>query len=218
MNNKLLKKLQIKPGHTVCVCNPPVDFDEIIGEVPAEITIAKDTPSFNALLIFAVTKADMVAAIEAKRAQLLEQTICWIIYPKTRSKIASDLNLMQSWEELKTHQLAPCASAAINEVWTAIRIKPEAASRRSGLGNAEIRNNEYGEFIDVTNKIVTLPPDIVVVLQPYPEAKLFLDQLSYTNRKEYVLWILSAKQEKTKASRLEKMVNLLLSNKKNPSS
>jgi uncharacterized protein YdeI (YjbR/CyaY-like superfamily) len=50
-----------------------------------------------------------------------------------------------------------------------------------------------------------------------PQALAHLEKLSYTNKKEYVLWILSAKQEQTRHIRLEKMVALLLAGKKNPS-
>jgi len=45
----------------------------------------------------------------------------------------------------------------------------------------------------------------------------FYDGLSYSNKKEYVLWILTAKQAQTKADRLDKLVTKLLAGKKNPS-
>jgi uncharacterized protein YdeI (YjbR/CyaY-like superfamily) len=45
----------------------------------------------------------------------------------------------------------------------------------------------------------------------------FYQQLSYSNKKEYVLWILTAKQEKTRDERLVKLVEKLNVGKKNPS-
>jgi uncharacterized protein YdeI (YjbR/CyaY-like superfamily) len=48
-------------------------------------------------------------------------------------------------------------------------------------------------------------------------AMAFYESLSFSNKKEYVVWILSAKQEKTKTERLEKLVEKLLTGKKNPS-
>jgi uncharacterized protein YdeI (YjbR/CyaY-like superfamily) len=44
----------------------------------------------------------------------------------------------------------------------------------------------------------------------------FYEELSYTNKKEYVLWILTAKQEKTRQDRITKMVQKLLEGMKNP--
>jgi hypothetical protein len=217
MENKLLKKLQIKPGFKIAVINAPANLGEIIGDIPQEITLSAELDSYNALLLFAINKVDMVTALTSESSKINNQTIFWIIYPKVKTNLAGDLNLMQSWDELKNYQLTPCASAAINEIWTAIRVKPESATKRSGVGNAEIKNNEYGEFIDVENRIITIPPIILETLANHSTALANLEKLSYTNKKEYVLWILSAKQEQTKTTRLEKMVTLLLAGKKNPS-
>src|SRR5260221_562409 len=42
-------------------------------------------------------------------------------------------------------------------------------------------------------------------------------ELSYSNKKEYLLWILTAKQEKTRNERLGKLTEKLVAGKKNPS-
>jgi len=44
----------------------------------------------------------------------------------------------------------------------------------------------------------------------------FYQGLSYSNKKEYLGWILSAKQEKTRGERLIKTVEKLSEGKKNP--
>jgi len=214
----LLKKLQIKPGFKVKITNAPVNFNEIIGEQPNAIEFSfKEIKDFDALLIFAITKADLNAALQDGGKLLNSKTICWIFYPKAKTKLASDLNLMQSWEDLKQYELTPCGSAAVNEIWTALRIKPVGEMKRSGLGNAEIQTSDYGEFIDVKNKVVTLPPAIETALSADEQAFSTYNKLAYSHKKEYVLWVLSAKQEKTKLDRIEKMVEKLSAGKKNPS-
>jgi len=45
----------------------------------------------------------------------------------------------------------------------------------------------------------------------------YFNSLAYSHKKEYVLWILIAKQDKTRQARLEKTVNMLSLGKKNPS-
>jgi hypothetical protein len=107
MDNKLLKKLQIKTGFNVTVINAPTNLDEIIGDIPQEITFSTNLNNYNALLLFAINKADMIAALSSENNKITDQTIFWIVYPKTKTKIAGDLNLMQSWEELKNYQLTP---------------------------------------------------------------------------------------------------------------
>jgi hypothetical protein len=217
MENLLLKKLQVKPGFKVDVFNAPADFKSIIGTVPVDISITYETANAtDALLIFAITKADMKTVLDLVYLQIDLKLICWIIYPKSKSKLASDLNLMKSWDDLKLYNLTPCASAAINETWTALRIKPNEAKKKSGLGNTEIKVGAYGEFIDVANKKVTLPPEVKAELSKIPQALRNFEKLAYSHQKEYVLWILSAKQEKTRLSRLEKMLEMLSNGKKNP--
>jgi hypothetical protein len=218
MENLLLKKLQIKSGFCVNVINTPVNFTDIIGSAPMDVRFSFDqSKGMNALLIFAITKQDMIDALKAEINLIDEKLICWILYPKAKSKLAGDLNLMQSWDELKSFNLTPCASAAIDETWTALRIKPESATKRSGQGNAEIKQSDFGNYIDVSNRIITLPEDLKIALTKNSNALSFYEQLSYSNRKEYVLWVLTAKQEKTRLERIEKTVEKLASAKKNPS-
>ena len=125
--------------------------------------------------------------------------------------------MMGNWDELSKHGLRVVTSISVNETWTALRFKPEEETKLSDARNANIRNNEYSNFIDVDNKQIILPPDIAEALHDKSQAMAFYQQLSYSNKKEYVLWILTAKQEKTRNERLIKLVEKLLERKKNPS-
>lgn len=216
MESTLLKKLQIKSGFKVSIVNAPENFTSIISAIPSDIEFSFDSKiSFDALLIFAISKADLIAALKQETIGI--KTVCWIFYPKAKSKLASDLNLMQNWEDLKTFNLTPCGSAAIDDTWTALRIKPTSELKRSGLGNTEIAQNDFGNYIDVANKIINLPEDLEIELKKKSSAFDFYQGLSYSNRKEYVLWVLSAKQEKTRVERIVKTIEKLSAGKKNPS-
>jgi hypothetical protein len=218
MENSFLKKLQIKPGFKVSVINAPENAAEIFGEISSNIEFSYETKQHNeAYLIFAITKADLFATLKAIEQSIGDKTIVWIFYPKAKTTLAADLNLMQSWDDLVKLNLAPCGSAAVNEIWTGIRIKTAASQKKSGVGNAEIANNEYGKYIDVANKIVILPEDLKAALAAHPMALAYYQQLAYSHKKEYVLWIVTAKQEKTRTDRINKMIEKLLYKKKNPS-
>lgn len=129
MENVLLKKLQIKPGFKVNVLNAPADFDEIITSLPADVQLMYDkSDAADGLLVFAQTKAQLQAVLPLIQKNIDAKTICWIFYPKAKSKLAGDLNLMKSWDDLKTYQLSPCASAAVNEIWTGLRRSVGTAS------------------------------------------------------------------------------------------
>ena len=216
MENLLLKKLQIKTGLKVKLINAPEHFQVIIGDLPTDVEFSfNDVKIFDALLVFAITKAELLNALQSEKIDA--KTIFWIFYPKVKSKIANDLNLMQSWEDLKTFNLTPCGSAAIDETWTALRIKPETELKRSGIGNSEIAKSDFGNYVDVANKVINLPEDLANELQQNTTVLEFYQSLSYSNRKEYVLWVLTAKQDKTRLDRIAKMIEKLALGKKNPS-
>lgn len=217
MENQLLKKLQIKPDFSVNIIGAPAEFSAILGEIPSTVQLHHQyLGTTNAILIFAITKVDMIAALTTLKNFIDEKTICWICYPKANSNLAADLNLMQNWSDLTTFQLTPCASAAMNQTWTAMRIKPITALKKSGRANADIQKNEFAEYIDVQSKTVKLPEDLATALSESVAAINFYEQLSYSNKKEYVLWVLTAKQEKTRSERISKTVQKLLERKKNP--
>lgn len=70
---------------------------------------------------------------------------------------------------------------------------------------------------DLSERTVELPPDFESDLKKDEKARLFFDALSYTNRKEYVVWISSAKKQETRIKRLKETIGKLLEGKKNPS-
>ncbi|WP_316803462.1 YdeI/OmpD-associated family protein [Pedobacter nototheniae] len=219
MQNPLLKKLQIKPGYTVKIDGAPVDASSIFGEIPGDISFEYgNAPVFDALICFALSKKDLSSQVERYLNSIKPGSIIWIVYPKKSSKIKSDLDLMNTWQDLDLHGLTPCASASIDTTWTGLRLKPLSEVKTSNVGNAQIKHNEFADFIDVDKKTVTLPADFKAAISIYPDALQFFSQLSYSNKKEYVLWILTAKQEKTRLTRVEKAIKMLLNSKKNPSS
>jgi hypothetical protein len=79
-----------------------------------------------------------------------------------------------------------------------------------------------GDIVHVTLKEdhderkVEVPEDLADLFNKNPDAGKFFSDLSYSNQKEYVTWILSAKRDETRKIRLEKTIEKLLLKKKNP--
>jgi hypothetical protein len=70
---------------------------------------------------------------------------------------------------------------------------------------------------DDKERVVDVPAELNSLLSKNAKAKSFYDSLSFTNRKEYAVWISTAKKEETKTKRLKAILPKLLSGKKNPS-
>jgi hypothetical protein len=72
-----------------------------------------------------------------------------------------------------------------------------------------------GDVVDVTlevdteERIVEIPPALKKLLAKNLKEKKIFDKLSYTRRKEYALWISSAKKKETLHRRLEKIIVML---------
>ena len=69
---------------------------------------------------------------------------------------------------------------------------------------------------DTEERVVEVPDVLKAEFKIHPKAEAFYNSLSYTNRKEYARWIDTAKREETKAKRLQKTIEMLLSGVKHP--
>ncbi|MEW6702947.1 MAG: YdeI/OmpD-associated family protein, partial [Bacteroidota bacterium] len=65
-------------------------------------------------------------------------------------------------------------------------------------------------YIDKTNRIVTAPEDLQKLFSKNKKAKEVFESLSFTHKKEYVLWIVQAKKEETRTARIEKTIQMLI--------
>lgn len=218
MLNPRAKKLQVKSGQKILLSNPPNAYSQLLEPLPDNTSISTELAgNYDHFQLFVKSSSELADTLKAVHKLLLPASIIWIVYPKKSSGIRSDLDMMSSWEEPGKYGLRPVSSASIDETWTAIRLKPCDQVKKSGVGKSEIRDSDMNRYIDVENRIVTLPPDIKAELETDASALAFFETLSWTNKKEYVTWILTAKQEKTRTIRVKKTAEMLAAGKKNPS-
>lgn len=214
----LSKKLQIKPGKRWLLFNAPANYFALLEPLPEGTTVSYSTKGdFDGVQLFVKNSTELAESLKAVISVLRVDTIFWIIYPKKSSGIATDLEMMSSWDQLGKYGYAGVSAAAVDETWTALRFRPKEQTKTSDTCNDEIKKNEYSEYIDVDNKIIRLPDEIKNVLEKNIQALTNYEKLSYSNRKEYVLWVLTAKQDKTRYERKIKLIEKLEAGKKNPS-
>lgn len=207
----------MKPSTRWLLFNSPDNYLSQLEPLPDGVNLVfKPEGIFDGAQLFVKDSAELTGCLKAIMPTIKHDAVLWIIYPKKKKGITTDLEMMSGWEVFKPYGLRPIASAAIDDVWTSLRFRPEVNVKHSEGRNDSVRNNEFGEYIDVDNKQVKLPPIISDALKKELAAMDFYQSLSYSNKKEYVLWILSAKQEKTQHERLAKMVEKLNAGKKNP--
>lgn len=214
----LAKKLQIKSSYKVLLLNSPESYIDSLNPLPQNTTVEFiPEGTYDFVQLFVKNSSELHSDLEKLWPHLRPETVFWITYPKKSSGIPSDLGTMQSWEETARYELKGVASAAIDQTWTALRFRPADQVKKSASANGEIsQNNSYSRYIDIQNRVIALPEEVKNMLEKNPNASNFFNDLSFTNKKEYVIWILSAKQEQTRKNRLSKMFEMLLNGKKNP--
>lgn len=218
VSNPLARKLQIKTGQKILLVNAPVAFQMLLDPLPDDAIISIDLlGNHDNVLLFVTSSNELINLLQDVHKLLRPSTIFWIAYPKKSSSLKFDLDMMSSRVQPEIYGLRPVSSASIDETWTALRFKPVDQVKKSGVGNDEIQSGELSEYIDIPNRVIRLPPDLKTEIELNPTSLSFFDSLSWTNQKEYVTWILTAKQEKTRLSRVKKAGEWLSLSKKNPS-
>jgi uncharacterized protein YdeI (YjbR/CyaY-like superfamily) len=86
-----------------------------------------------------------------------------------------------------------------------------SADNRAAAGVAGGDEVEVGLELDTAPRDVDVPADFAEALDARPEARKFFDELSYSQRRWFVLGIEEAKKPETRANRIEKAVERLAS-------
>ena len=119
---ELTEKLQIKPGQSLAILNPPPGVT-----LPAS-TAGGHPASASAVIGFAVHRADLDQlgpVIGAARADRL----AWIGYPKG-GKLGTDLNRDRLAQALAGEGIQPVRQVSIDDTWSALRFRPTAPEAR----------------------------------------------------------------------------------------
>ena len=70
--------------------------------------------------------------------------------------------------------------------------------------------------VNPQTKEVKLPGDLSSALKKNKQAAEFFNSLSFTNKKEYIEWIVTAKREETRKERVDGTIERLVKQWKNP--
>lgn len=217
-NQSLFEKLQLKDEKNLLIQGIPSSIEKQF----AKLTYAKNvTPLLKSkkvefALVFALSQQQLNNVMKEVFPALSAETKLWVAYPKTSSKIVSDLNRDCSWDLLIKNGYESVRQVAVDNVWSAIRFKKVETIPNKDRSFSDIKTTE-SNGIDFEKRLVVPPAELGSMFLKHKEAQSFFTSLSFTNQKEYVSWIEAAKKEETRKRRLETALEKLLAGKKNPS-
>ena len=215
MATSTAQKLKIKENFTLLAINAPADFKKNIGELPKGVKISADSKNYNQVHWFVLNKAQMDKELTKVLKLIKDEVTLWIYYPKGTSKLQADLTRDKGWDNLLKHdELGWISLISFDDTWSTFgaRLKTEADKKRE----EKPRERPIFDYVDPKTKSVRLPDDLAIALKKNKKQEDFFNTLSFTNKKEYVEWIITAKREETRTERVKGTMERLARQWKNP--
>ena len=215
MPASIAQKLRIKENFILLALHAPDSFKKNIGILPDGAKILPGTKKYNQVHWFVMNKAQMEKELNAVLKLIKEEVVCWIYYPKGSSKMQTDLTRDKGWESILKHdELQWISLISFDETWSTFgcRLKTEKDKKKE----AKPKERPIFDYIDSQKKIVLVPDDLANAFVKNKKAYDFFNSLSFSNKKEYLEWIVSAKREETRKERIIGTVERLNKGWKNP--
>jgi len=216
MANTIAQKLKIKEGFTLLTLHAPENFEDQLNPLPEGVKISSSAKKFNQVHWFVLNKMQLEKELDKVLKLATKDVLCWIYYPKGTSKIQTDLTRDKGWDKLlqQHNELQWISLISFDETWSTFgfRMKTDSDKARE----AKPKEREIFNYINAEKKEIRMPDDLATALKKYKQEIAFFNTLSFTNKKEYVEWIVTAKREETRKQRIEDTVERLGKGWKNP--
>ena len=223
MSNSISDKLKIKAKSTLLTLNAPDDFKKGLQGLPTGVKITdsgKDYPKepvVNQVHWFVFNKAQMEKEMSKVMKLVKPEVIVWVYYPKVSSKLQTDLTRDKGWDCLLAEgdKLTWISLISFDDTWSVFgfRVKTEADKKKEAKPAVP---REIFNWVNPTTKEVKLPDDLAAALKKNKKQSDFFNTLSFTNKKEYIEWIVTAKREETRTERIKGTIERLGKQWKNP--
>jgi hypothetical protein len=208
------QKFKIKQDDKLLTLHAPESFKSTLGALPTGVTISNNLKTFNQVHWFVQNKAQLEQELDLVIPLIKDDIICWIYYPKATSKIQTDLTRDKGWEALKQHtEMQWISLISFDETWSSFGLRLQTRKEKKKV--TKVR--EIFNYIDPLKKLTFLPEDFAAALHKAKKEETFFNSLSFTNRKEYLEWIVSAKKKETRQARIQESITRLSYGWKNPS-
>jgi hypothetical protein len=119
----VVQKLGIKPGFRIFVDGAPASYDDIIGRLPADVTIA---PRLKAPLdmahVFAKQAAVLRKKLPACREAIAPDGMVWVSWPKKSSGVATDVTENVVRDTALSLGLVDVKVCAIDDTWSGLKL------------------------------------------------------------------------------------------------
>lgn len=217
MANSIADKLKIKPGYSLLTLHAPTNFKKGLGKTPSGVKISDDTKKFDQLHWFVSSKAQLEKEMSSILKKMNPGMMVWVYYPKVSSGMQVDLTRDKGWDCLlkEGDKLTWISLISFDDTWSVFgfRSKTEADRKKEAKPAAP---REIFNWVNPQTKEIKLPDDLSAALKKNKKQAEYFNSLSFTNKKEYLEWIVTAKREETRQERIKGTIERLGKGWKNP--
>jgi len=217
MANTISDKLKIKAGYTLLTLNEPSGFQKGLNGLPKDVKVIESGKDYNQVHWFVLNRAQLEKEMSKVMKLVKPEVTVWVYYPKGTSKVQTDLTRDKGWDCLLAEgdKLTWISLISFDDTWSVFgfRAKTEADKKKETKPKEE---REIFKWVNPQTKEVKLPDDLAASLKKNKKALEFFNTLSFTNKKEFIEWIVTAKREETRKERVDGTIERLVKNWKNP--
>lgn len=211
----LFEKLQISSEKNFLIQGLPSSIEKQFVKLSysKNVTPLLKLKKIDFALVFAISGNQLTGILKDVIPNLSAEGKLWVAYPKSTSKIVSDLSRDCNWDVLTNNHFTSVDEIALDNVWVAARFqRPEHARYEVFIEPklVEIKGVEFNK------KLVVASAELEKMFNAHKKAREVFQALSDNNQKEYVEWIDAAKRKDIRLRRLEATVEKLLAGKKSP--
>jgi len=217
MATSISDKLKIKPKYTLLTLNAPPEFKKGLDGLPAGVKITDSGKDYGQVHWFVFNRAQLEKEMSKVMKLVKPEVVVWVYYPKGTSKVQTDLTRDKGWDCLLAEgdKLTWISLISFDDTWSTFgfRAKTDVDRKKEAKPQQE---REIFKWVNPQTKEVRLPDDMAATLKKNKKQASFFDTLSFTNKKEYIEWIVTAKREETRDERIKGTIERLGKQWKNP--
>jgi hypothetical protein len=114
------QKLGVQPGFCIFIAGAPAAYGDIVGKLPADVTVAaRPKAPLDMVHLFATQAAGLAAKLRSSRAAIEPDGMIRVSWPKKSSGVASDLSDVVVRETALRLGLVDIKVCAIDDTWSA---------------------------------------------------------------------------------------------------
>jgi hypothetical protein len=132
------QKMLIRPGARVLILGAPPGYARRLGPLPKGATrLVRAAQEIDVIQVFIKSRKELEARLPRLKGYLAPSGALWLAYPKGSTARGMDISRDVIWRYARTLGLGPVALIAIDETWSAMRLKRVWAKLACGFFNLE---------------------------------------------------------------------------------